>query len=59
MEESKVVSPRNSCDCECDGCEIGYHCGRTGACDNPTWGDIEPTIRKQESELDYLERPKP
>lgn len=57
MEESKVLLQGPKCDCECAGCDIGYHCGRKNVCDHPTWRDVEPEIRKQESDLDYLEKP--
>jgi hypothetical protein len=59
MEESKAVlsKPKYECDCDCDGCDIGHHCGRKNVCCHPRWSDVAPEIRKQESDLDYLEKP--
>jgi len=56
MNESNAVLPGPPCGCECDGCEIGYHCGVKPHCENPVWENVEPRLRKQESERDYLEK---
>ena len=50
MQEAKVVLPGPKCECECDYCDTGYHCGMRPACENPTWEEIDPKIRKLKSE---------
>lgn len=48
-QEIKVVKPGPKCDCECEGCDIGYHCSGPG-CENPTWGEVDPKFRKTPGE---------
>jgi hypothetical protein len=56
MQEIKAVKPGPKCECECETCEIGYHCSGSG-CENPAWEEIDPKIRKSLSERQHERQP--
>jgi hypothetical protein len=50
-KKTKKDLPVLTCECVCDGCDIGNHCGlKMNGCNHPTWDDVPAKLRKEKSE---------